>query len=177
MNPQEMLSYYLRCCGQTKENKGKHLISDFLPPSPLLPGSVLDTSGQKQESLGNAVPCDLGKSRRVRMDLKPSRPVSGPHNLLTTALCPETCRQKRKRPEDRDTGCCWQLAKGYHSPQKENFMAMMFRPGSQKTQFSSVAQSCPTLQPHEPQHTRLPCPSPTLGVYLENQTIFNLELL
>ena len=106
------------------------LISDFLPPSPLLPGSVLDTSGQKQESLGNAVPCDLGKSRRVRMDLKPSRPVSGPHNLLTTALCPETCRQKRKRPEDRDTGCCWQLAKGYHSPQKENFMAMMFRPGS-----------------------------------------------
>ena len=28
-------------------------------------------------------------------------------------------------------------------------------------QFSSVAQSCPTLQPHESQHTRLPCPSPT----------------
>ena len=28
-------------------------------------------------------------------------------------------------------------------------------------QFSSVAQSCPTLQPHEPQHTRPPCPSPT----------------
>ena len=32
-------------------------------------------------------------------------------------------------------------------------------------QFSSVAQSCPTLQPHGPQHTRLPCPSPTPGVY------------
>ena len=27
---------------------------------------------------------------------------------------------------------------------------------------SSVAQSCPTLQPHETQHTRPPCPSPTL---------------
>ena len=28
-------------------------------------------------------------------------------------------------------------------------------------QFSSVAQSCPTLQPHGLQHTKLPCPSPT----------------
>ena len=32
-------------------------------------------------------------------------------------------------------------------------------------QFSSVAQSCPTLWPHEPQHTRPPCPSPTPRVY------------
>ena len=32
-------------------------------------------------------------------------------------------------------------------------------------QFNSVAQSCPTLRPHEPQHTRPPCPSPTPGVY------------
>ena len=32
-------------------------------------------------------------------------------------------------------------------------------------QFSSVAQSCPTLQPHEPQHARPPCPSPTPGVH------------
>ena len=28
-------------------------------------------------------------------------------------------------------------------------------------QFSSVAQSCPTLRPHGLQHARLPCPSPT----------------
>ena len=37
--------------------------------------------------------------------------------------------------------------------------------GSEKeisVQFSSVAQSCPTLcDPHEPQHARPPCPSPT----------------
>ena len=33
-------------------------------------------------------------------------------------------------------------------------------------QFSSVAQSCLTLRPHESQHARPPCPSPTLGVYL-----------
>ena len=32
-------------------------------------------------------------------------------------------------------------------------------------QFSSVAQSCPTLQPHEPQHTRPPCQSPTPRVH------------
>ena len=32
-------------------------------------------------------------------------------------------------------------------------------------QFSSVAQLCPTLRPHEPQHARPPCPSPTPRVY------------
>ena len=32
-------------------------------------------------------------------------------------------------------------------------------------QFSSVAQSCLTLRPHELQHTRPPCPSQTLGVH------------
>ena len=32
-------------------------------------------------------------------------------------------------------------------------------------QFSSVAQSCPTLRAHESQHARPPCPSPTPGVY------------
>ena len=32
-------------------------------------------------------------------------------------------------------------------------------------QFSSVAQSCPTLQPHGLQHARPPCPSPAPGVY------------
>ena len=32
-------------------------------------------------------------------------------------------------------------------------------------QFSSVAQSCPTLQPHELQHTRPACPSPSPGVH------------
>ena len=35
----------------------------------------------------------------------------------------------------------------------------------QSVQFSSVVQSCPTLRPHEPQHARPPCPSPTPGVY------------
>ena len=33
-----------------------------------------------------------------------------------------------------------------------------------KIQFSSVAQLCPTLQPHGLRHARSPCPSPTPGV-------------
>ena len=32
-------------------------------------------------------------------------------------------------------------------------------------QLSSVAQLCPTLRPHELQHARSPCPSPTPGVH------------
>ena len=32
-------------------------------------------------------------------------------------------------------------------------------------EYSSVAQSCPTLQPHRLQRARLPCPSPTPGAY------------
>ena len=35
-------------------------------------------------------------------------------------------------------------------------------------QFSSVTQSCPTLWPHEPQHTRTPCPSPSPGVHSDS---------
>ena len=35
-------------------------------------------------------------------------------------------------------------------------------------QLSSVTQLCPTLQPHELQHARPPCPSPTPGVHLNS---------
>ena len=37
-----------------------------------------------------------------------------------------------------------------------------------KHQFSSVAQSCLTLQPHELQHARPPCPSPTPRVHSDS---------
>ena len=36
---------------------------------------------------------------------------------------------------------------------------------NRKIQFSSVVQSCPTLQPQGLQHARPPCPSPTPSVY------------
>ena len=43
-------------------------------------------------------------------------------------------------------------------------LIITFLPGSQSV--NSVAQSCPTLcDPHESQHSRAPCPSPTPGVY------------
>ena len=39
---------------------------------------------------------------------------------------------------------------------------------SNLVQFSSVAQSCPTLRPHHSQHARPPCPSPTPRVHLDS---------
>ena len=35
-------------------------------------------------------------------------------------------------------------------------------------QLSSVTESCPTLRPHESQHARPPCPSPTSGVHSDS---------
>ena len=44
-------------------------------------------------------------------------------------------------------------------------MAAWYAPTKCMTQFSSVAQPCPSLWLHEPQHARPPCPSPTPGVH------------
>ena len=38
-------------------------------------------------------------------------------------------------------------------------------------QFSSVTQSCPTLRPHESQHARPPCPSPSPEVHSNSMSI------
>ena len=38
-------------------------------------------------------------------------------------------------------------------------------------EFSSVAQSCPTLRPHELQHARPPCPSQTPRIYSKHMSI------
>ena len=48
--------------------------------------------------------------------------------------------------------------------QRDSDHQVQIRPPSYSVQFSSVAQSCPTLRPHESQHARPPCPSPTPGV-------------
>ena len=37
-------------------------------------------------------------------------------------------------------------------------------------QFNSVAQSCPTLRPHESQHARPPCPSRSPGVHSNSRS-------
>ena len=41
-------------------------------------------------------------------------------------------------------------------------------------QFSSVAQSWPILRPHESQHARPPCPSPTPGVHSRLMSIVSV---
>ena len=52
------------------------------------------------------------------------------------------------------------------NPLEENGVALIVNKRVQNAvQFSSVAQSCPILQPHGLQHTRPPCLSPTPGVY------------
>ena len=48
---------------------------------------------------------------------------------------------------------------------KSTLHAKRWRDKLASLQFSSVAQSCPTLRPHESQHARLPCPSPFPGGY------------
>ena len=50
-----------------------------------------------------------------------------------------------------------------------NFRVNFQRTGIVRSKFSSVAQSCLTLQPHEPQTARPPCPSSTPGVYPRRQ--------
>ena len=42
---------------------------------------------------------------------------------------------------------------------------------SASVQLSPVAQSCPTLWPHESQHARPPCPSPTSGVHSNSRPL------
>ena len=42
---------------------------------------------------------------------------------------------------------------------------------SYSVHFSSVAQSCLTLQPYELQHARPPCPSPTPGVHANSRPL------
>ena len=52
------------------------------------------------------------------------------------------------------------LSKGYVSSMKCVLASV---------QFSSVAQLCPTLRPHELQHARPPCPSPTPRVHSDSR--------
>ena len=47
----------------------------------------------------------------------------------------------------------------------DNFHVILETKKSSSVQFSSVTPLCPTLQPHESQHARPPCPSPNPGVH------------
>ena len=71
---------------------------------------------------------------------------------------------------DREAWCAWRAWIPVHRVTKSQTWLKQLRTKlslylKQKDQFSSVAQSCPTLQIHGLQHARPPCPSPTPGVY------------
>ena len=67
----------------------------------------------------------------------------------------KTWKQPKCPPTDEWIKKMWYLCVCIHLHNKVLFIH----------QFSSVAQSCLTLWPHELQHARPPCPSPTPGVY------------
>ena len=53
----------------------------------------------------------------------------------------------------------------------QKFLPIPERNFEKVVQFSSVAQSCPILQPHGLQHARPPCLSPTHGVYWNSSAL------
>ena len=57
--------------------------------------------------------------------------------------------------------CMLQLKMPHATVKKSKMLHAANKPSTDSYQFSSVAQSCLTLRPHELQHTRPPCPSPT----------------
>ena len=61
------------------------------------------------------------------------------------------------------TGTVMDLSKGTQKENRNRLLNMLFLRFS--VQFSSVAQSYLTLQPHGLQHARPPCPSPTPRIY------------
>ena len=67
---------------------------------------------------------------------------------------------------------CQQIWKNQQWPQNGKGSVLIPIPKRamiKNVQFSSVTQSCPTLRPHESQHARPPCPSPTPGVHSDSR--------
>ena len=60
---------------------------------------------------------------------------------------------------------CSKLPEATHCYMDFLLQTVLLAPVTAKRQSSSVAHSYPTLQPHELQHARPPCPSPTPGVH------------
>ena len=61
----------------------------------------------------------------------------------------------------------WNIAESFQNLKVIFFLLFsLLKDKTSSVPFNSVTQSCPnSLQPHEPQHIRLPCPSLTPGVY------------
>ena len=72
---------------------------------------------------------------------------------------------ERQKASPHGDDCSWHLHNIYR---KRRTDYQITKPTVSSVQFSSVAQSCLTLRPHESQHTRPPCPSPTPGVHSDS---------
>ena len=82
---------------------------------------------------------------------------------------------KQNLPHSRHSNFCWTINEHGRKPGK---VTPKFRPNPSSTvhwqsilhqSVRSVTQSCPTLRPHESQHARPPCPSPTPGVHSDSR--------
>ena len=75
----------------------------------------------------------------------------------------------RTRLNDQHLESCLLIDERFFKNQFPPFStSSAFHKATVNLQFSSVAQLCPTLRPHESQHTRPPCPSPTPGVHSDS---------
>ena len=101
------------------------------------------------ESNDLAFVVSLGRHRHLNLTLH-----SIPHSAGGRAPLEET-----RKPSGRRNDAMWPMVMNICLNKG------VTRESETIVQFSSVAQSCLTLRPHELQHARPPCPSPPLGVH------------
>ena len=75
-----------------------------------------------------------------------------------------------KRQKNQRSNCQHSLDHGESKGISEKHLLLLqwYTKPFDSIQFSAVAQSCPTLRPHELQHARPLCPSPTPGVHSDS---------
>ena len=110
--------------------------------------------------------CGSPDGRRVweRMDtcISLAKSLCCPLETITVLLTDYTPIQDKNLGKKKKEATC---AQGL--PRGSSFWVLHRRVlrALEQVQFSSVAQLCLTLRPHEPQHARPPCLSPTPGVH------------
>ena len=121
-------------------------------------GSVVNNPSANGGDMGSAP--DLGRSPKAWSYrshaaelLSPCSRAWEPQQLSPQDLEP-MLSSKRSHRREKPVHCNWRVAPVCHD--RKALPAM-------KTQYSSGAQSCLTLQPHGLEQARLPCPSPTPG--------------
>ena len=121
---------------------------------------------------GSLCPCTLGTTRvpASQAAAPPSCPtLTGaqlPQSKKVLHLCMQSLRLCPTLCDSVDCGLSGFFVREGASPGKNTgvyWPILVAIPGS--VQFSSVAQLCLTLRPHESQHARPPCPAPTPRVH------------